>query len=297
MPKQKKNIAKKWPINKLKPHPRQAPVFGDLPDEELQLLIADIEKRGLRDPIHILPDGTIICGHQRVRAARHLDWTEIDAIVRYDLESAGAAAVEEEFIKDNFVRRQLSPLARARCIQRLMEIEEGRAPGMGYVIDREELQARIGAQMGLCPRSVRRHLLVMQTIIDIQKAYDRGEITLADAGKLAALPPFMQSDVAQRMAFGENPKALVREYQERSFPPRNGCHDHAEKIAEGVIHCMRDLTELGKRAASLTRPLPKKHMKALRQGKTVIDGMIGRSDRLSREVLTAMLTPPPGPEV
>src|SRR5215510_5112745 len=93
----------KFPIEDLKNHPRQAEFFRGLSDAELRNLAEDM-KPGLRVPIEILPDGTIIMGHQRVRAARLLGWERIDAVIRYDLEEQGEAAVLELLIKDNLDR-------------------------------------------------------------------------------------------------------------------------------------------------------------------------------------------------
>jgi ParB-like chromosome segregation protein Spo0J len=47
-------------------------VFGDLSAAELAPLAADMKVNGLRDPVEVLPHGTIIGGNQRVRAARLL---------------------------------------------------------------------------------------------------------------------------------------------------------------------------------------------------------------------------------
>src|SRR5262245_10706578 len=117
------NRVVKWKINKLRDHPRQAELFGDLSEPELVALAEDMKANMLRDPILILPNGTIICGHQRVRAARLLGWLEIEAVVRTDLEAAGEAAIETLFLSDNLLRRHLSPLARAKCIKELVELE------------------------------------------------------------------------------------------------------------------------------------------------------------------------------
>lgn len=82
----------KWKLNRLNDHPKQALNFDDVPDKELAALAADMKRRGQRDPVEILPDGTVIAGHQRVRAAERLGWKEIDVIVRTDLAGAGNAA-------------------------------------------------------------------------------------------------------------------------------------------------------------------------------------------------------------
>lgn len=75
-----------WPIHKLKSHPRQNDVFDDLPPSEYAALLGSMQRSGQDHPIHMLPDGTILAGHQRVRAARELGWSHIAAIVRHDLE-------------------------------------------------------------------------------------------------------------------------------------------------------------------------------------------------------------------
>ena len=59
----------KWKISKLKEHPKQTALFGNVSDAELAALVADIKANGLHDPVEILPDGVIVAGHQRVRAA------------------------------------------------------------------------------------------------------------------------------------------------------------------------------------------------------------------------------------
>src|SRR5437763_1950535 len=107
----------RWKITKLKEHPLQEAVFGDISEEELAALAENMQEHGLREPVEILPDGTIIVGHQRVRAARKLGWKEIDVVVRHDLAAAGPAAVETHFIESNLIRRQLGTLARARCLR------------------------------------------------------------------------------------------------------------------------------------------------------------------------------------
>ena len=104
-------------ISTLCPHPKQA-IFPDLPPDELRRL-AESMKRGLDEPVEILPNGTIISGHQRIKAAKLLGWTEIRCWVRHDLAEQGDDAVERRLIEANFHRRQLGrwrkPAATAGC--------------------------------------------------------------------------------------------------------------------------------------------------------------------------------------
>src|SRR4051812_45474490 len=80
-------------LGDLKPFPLQEQYFSSLSVRELADLADDMNRTGLRERIEILPDGTIISGHQRVKAAiEHLDWESCDVFVRYDLEHATAGA-------------------------------------------------------------------------------------------------------------------------------------------------------------------------------------------------------------
>lgn len=207
----KKQTVAKWKIAKLKDHPRQAEMFGDVDEAELKALAESLQKHGLRDPVHVTPDGTVIRGHQRVRAAKRLGWAEIDVVVRHDLAGRGEAAVEVEFVADNFERRHLSPLARAKSIRRLMELEEGRAAGDFRWTTRDELKARIASRMGLSPRSVARYLLILDAPTPVQRLLDAGELTLVAAGKVALLPKTAQAEVVRRVGAGEKPAKVVAE--------------------------------------------------------------------------------------
>ena len=136
------------PPARLKDHPKQAEMFGNLPDAEFDAFVADMAENGQDTPVEVLPDGTIITGHQRVRAARKLGWKEIAVVVRHDLAAAGPAAVEEHFINDNLLRRQLTPLARRGCMSpadgaedRRQGVGAERAPA-GEAQDRDRQPAR-----------------------------------------------------------------------------------------------------------------------------------------------------------
>ena len=72
---------------KLNPHSRRY-MFRELSDEELQRLADDLKKRGQYKPIEITPNGVIVCGHQRVAAAKLLGLKQIPCRVRHDLTDA-----------------------------------------------------------------------------------------------------------------------------------------------------------------------------------------------------------------
>jgi ParB/RepB/Spo0J family partition protein len=199
-------------------------MFGDVAEAELAALVESMSVNGLQTPIEITPDGVIITGHQRVRAAKRLGWTTIDVVIRTDLAEQGPAAIEARFIEDNFVRRQLSPLARARCIQRLMEIEEGRSSSNFGPTKKEQLKARIAEAMGLSVRSVNRYLLILDAPPAIQTAFDSGTLSLTVAGQVALQKPSMQAEIARRIEQGEKPNAVVSACMSRDAKADDAAH-------------------------------------------------------------------------
>lgn len=193
-------------IADLKEHPRQHELVGDLPEHKLAAIAADMKKHGLEHPVEILADGTIVAGHQRVLAAKLLGWTEIDVVVRTDLEEAGDAAVLAYLIRDNLYRRQMTGLALAHAIQALMEVQEGRNLRV------EQVKAEIGKQLNLDVRSVNRYLLLLRAVKEVQQFYEQGKLSLTDAGKVAQMAESTQRTIAERIRNGEAGKAVLADY-------------------------------------------------------------------------------------
>lgn len=257
-------------ISKLRSHPKQDTIFGDVPPQELDALASDMAEHGQRDPVEILPDGTIIAGHQRVRAAKKLRWTEVDVIVRHDLVAAGEAAIEAYFVTSNLIRRQLTPLARARCIRRLLEVETGTATRHQNCWDRDELKRRVGQAMGMSARNVSRYLLVLDAPIEVQHALDRGEIKLTDAGKVAMLAATVQAEIAERIAAGENAGEVVREHLTGG---QAGDEVHRAYVRlQGALG--REVPRLVGRAAEIKPRRLRRQMEVLKAGRALLDELI-----------------------
>lgn len=66
-----------YPLHNLKPHPFQKDLFVGLNATGIEELAEDIQKRGLQNPLEILPDGTLINGHQRFLAYKRLGLEQI----------------------------------------------------------------------------------------------------------------------------------------------------------------------------------------------------------------------------
>jgi len=198
-------------LTTLKPHPRQAEFFDDLSDAELKALAEDIRQRGLRERIEILPDGTIISGHQRLRALKLLGYHEFEVIVRNDLAGADANVIDQAFLAANFHRRQLDRLAKAKVALGLIEAEQGREVNNHNWHEINDARDRVGALIGMSGRNLQRYWSVLRTPTEVQNAFRAKKIKLVLAASVATLQQKYKDRVAERIRNGEDPKSVITE--------------------------------------------------------------------------------------
>ncbi|MBL8798910.1 MAG: ParB N-terminal domain-containing protein [Planctomycetia bacterium] len=205
----------RWPLDMLQPHPRNAALFDDLSEQKLSDLAQDLKERGQITPLEILADGTIVCGHQRVRAARQLGWTDIEAIVLRELGDQEVLVIEERLIADNLHRRELDPLARARCLRRLKELtyeKMGRRRYRGSTDLRDEL----AQQFGLSGRQLSRLERLLDAPREVQRAVSAGRLTQKAAHDVTFLDKELQEQIDRKIAAGGEPRKVVAPYLAKS---------------------------------------------------------------------------------
>jgi ParB/RepB/Spo0J family partition protein len=205
-----------WPLSRLRQHPRQDSNFHPLSQAELDRLVESIDQNGLISPIEALPDGTVLDGHQRLRALTRLGWSEVPVLVREDLADDPMAA-ERRAIDANRDRRQLGVLDQARLAKRLLELARRRPDGLaGW--ERGDLRDRVGRVLGLSGRHVSRLLLVLEAPMPVQRAVDAGKLTLVMAGRVAGLDMAVQEAIAGEIAAGGDPAAVVAARLPKTIP-------------------------------------------------------------------------------
>ena len=87
-----KDRMRDYPVNKLKPHPKNESIYGS---EDIEDLVEQIQAYGgIVDPLKIKEDGTIISGHRRWKAAQKLGMEKVPCeILTYDSEEEELAAL------------------------------------------------------------------------------------------------------------------------------------------------------------------------------------------------------------
>ena len=246
MPPKQKAVAEVRTLSSLKPHPLQAQYFKDLTPGEFTGLADDIKRNGLRQPIQILPDGTIIQGHQRTKVLKHLGQNEHEVLVRYDLVGAKPELVEREFLADNLNRRQLGPLARARVAARMYEIEQkkkhAKSPADG---EDGQLRDRIGETLGMSGRNASRYLRLLKTPLLVQNAVDDGKLAMGLALKVADLDDRKKSALVAAIEGGVAVEEAVSKVFRPVRRPVVKCHSSVPSAVQAVLKvCRRYETEL-----------------------------------------------------
>lgn len=237
-------------LDELKPFPTQVEQFGDLNEVELTALAEDISANGLKHPIEVLgenaaglPVGTIVCGHQRLRALRLLGVQESRVRVRYDLAGATRNEVEGVFLDDNVHRKQLTPLGKARAAYRRVELERG-AGGLCGAAGGKDLRDRVGAAIGMTGRNVQRYLNALKAPAAVQRAFDAGDVTLVQADRVGQLGKKERQELTEAID-GGTPARKAVEHALRLAAPEGECVDWLKALSDWAERGERVLGGLG----------------------------------------------------
>ena len=233
----------KWKVCDLKPYPLQGHFFTDESEEADLDLAANMQKNGQRDPIEILPDGTIIKGHRRTAAAKHNGWKTVDVVVRHDL-VGNEKAIEEEFLEDNYMRRQLSRLQRARCAKRLMELAKaGKLTVHQEAALKGKTRDKIGRLLDMSGESVGRWLRILETPLEVQLAFDAKKLGVELAARVKGLDQEVQQKIAAKIKRRgiEHAKAIVTKH----LPKRAETPKGPDKVCMKFMQAIHEVIEEG----------------------------------------------------
>ncbi len=104
---------------KLRIDKKIAALFEGLEEWTYEELRRDIKKNGIRDPLIVAKDGTIVCGHQRYKIALELGIAPPYVVKKFKDRSK----MIEYAIKDNVLRRQLNTYSKGLVALKFLEVE------------------------------------------------------------------------------------------------------------------------------------------------------------------------------
>jgi len=273
-------------LGALVPHPDQDTYFPLYDEQKFAELVQSIKAAGgVKIPIDVLPEGnkaglagsTIIGGHSRVKASLAAGLTTIRAHVRYDLLNASRAEIDELFLNDNALRRQLSRMAQARIAIALYGVRKAKAgrTSHGSVFRDDALREEIGKILGMSGRNAGRYFNVLESPVEVQDAFEAGTVKLVTAAKVFGLPRASQQELAARLRAGEDAAKVFAEF----FPPKAKGH---VKTSDAVASFVRSLkaaqADLGGRIDAVKSFSVNKHRAVLTEGQTLIGHLLGKLD-------------------
>lgn len=106
----KLSAVKSVSVSILKPNAQNEKYFKPETGAYFNQLSADIKKRGITVPLIAKKDGTLLAGHNRLKIAKTIGLEEVP--VQYVQGELSAQAEAEFIIKDNVLRRHLTPTER-----------------------------------------------------------------------------------------------------------------------------------------------------------------------------------------
>lgn len=182
-------------VSMLKPHPRNAEIYGE---ELVSDLAVQIEAYGgIADPLKIKEDYTIISGHRRWQAARDLGMTEVPCqIVSYDSEEEDLAALvmlnyhrtktNEQKAREGMVLEQaLKAEGMERKLRTLKQNQSDRAPGSPTVVSGEVGDSLVDTDVK-SKKGRTRDIVADAVNISSGKNFDRMKKVIVAADKLKA---------------------------------------------------------------------------------------------------------------
>src|SRR5215831_14872214 len=141
---------------------------------DITALAASIGELGLLHPVVITPDGQLIAGARRLRAAESLGWTEIPVTV-IDLDSVVRGEFAENVHRKDFtlseavaIKRALEPLEKAAAKER--QREGGRRGGQGSGKLPEASKGNAADKAARATGMARRTLEKAEAIVDAAEA-------------------------------------------------------------------------------------------------------------------------------
>jgi ParB-like chromosome segregation protein Spo0J len=193
---QKKLI--RWPISKLRTHSKQV-VFSPHAPAQINELAASLDRDGLINAVEITPDGTIICGHGRVAAAKQLGWSTITCWVRHDLTEQGDDAIFQRLVEDNLHRRQLTKIGLGRAFLALKKQECGKWSKRDQGLAKGDLRDYLGEVLGCDGTTAERWSRLADLPFEYDQLIEGGLLTQQLAQKVVKLPPDVQTALVKKL--------------------------------------------------------------------------------------------------
>jgi hypothetical protein len=156
-----------------------------------------------------------------------------------------------------------------------LPIEAGREAGRFALRQKEALKAEVARRLGLSPRNVNRYLLLLDAPAPVQQAFDRGDLSLTDAGKVALLDRPARADIVRRLQQGEKAGQVVA----ASLARPDGGDDVGRSFRRLGGALARETSRLRGRLAEIPQSRLRHRLPALKAARRLLADLIRRAGR------------------
>ena len=179
------------------PFHRLADVFPLLAGDEFTSLVEDVRAHGLREPIWLHPDGSILDGRNRYRACVEAG---VDPVYRtFAGDDAAALAL---VVSANLTRRHMDASQRALVAGKLANLQDGRHAAS---IEAAVSQPAAAKLLNVGRASVQRAREVIDHgVPELVRAVERGDVSISSAALISTLPQ------AEQVAIGTEADGIAR---------------------------------------------------------------------------------------
>lgn len=197
------------PVNDIKYHPKNHLYFRDLDKAMKDKLMEDMRDNGQINPIIVRKNEdntyTVLAGHQRLIAARRLNWQQIKAIV---IEVTEYEA-EKLLIRDNLFRRHMGGMELARALEAYSKLSDNQT--------RKSIR-QIAEETGENRNTVHFYMKLNNLIPEIQQLIDDKKITPTAAQVFTSMSEEEQRNTYETLGesiIGMKRKELEEEIQQQ----------------------------------------------------------------------------------
>ena len=248
-------------ISDLTPHPMNGYYFDDIQGDGWNDLLQSVRTSGVTNAITVTNDGTIISGHQRVRACNLLGIEEIPAhVVEYTPEEMAKHKDVKDLIESNLKQRvpgNSNPVKLGRCFAFLEEyynIKKGgdRRSESKRNNDALKSQDDLATENGVSVKAMQNYKRLASSIPEMQELLNTGKVTPTTAlAIMRQLSEEEQREFAQKVA--DEKKVSSRIADDYIASIKAEAREEARQESRATIEQLRrDNRTLANRAAGKT---------------------------------------------
>ena len=246
-------------ISDLTPHPMNEYYFDDIQGDGWNDLLQSVRTSGVTNAITVTNDGTIISGHQRVRACNLLGIEEIPAhVVEYTPEEMAKHKDVKDLIESNLKQRvpgNSNPVKLGRCFAFLEEYYN-----IGHGGDRKskpnnsvlKTQKELAEENGISADTMQNYKRLASSIPEMQELLNTGKVTPTTAlAIMRQLSEEEQREFVQKVA--DEKKVSSRIADDYIASIKAEAREEARQESRATIEQLRrDNRTLANRAAGKT---------------------------------------------